>query len=225
MAEQPGPASTASPSDTRPPTPRRPAPLTRAWRWTASALVGTAPSPGEVASTLVTACAGAALAVSGAWAAGLPTLAIVVIGIVAFDFFGGAVATSTSAAKRRYHAPERGRRHHLGFVAVHVQPFLLALVVPGLDWWTVTALYLFTLTGAVAVALAPPTPRRPLAFAFTVTGTATALLWLPVPAALTWLAPVMLVKLLLGHMLPETGAGAMREGAHGAEESRPRGTA
>lgn len=220
MPEHPGRLS-----GTPPPVPHRPALPARAWRWTVSALVGPDPSPGEVAATLVAACAGTALAAGAAWAADLPALAVLVIGIVAFDFFGGAVATSTGSAKRRYHAPDRGRRHHLLFVAAHVQPFLVALFVPGLHWWAAAALYLFTLVGALAVAFAPSEAQRPAAFAATVTGAAGALLWLPVPPALAWLAPVMLIKLLLGHMLPESGAAATEKGAHVAEESRPGGAA
>lgn len=188
-------------------------------------MVGPTPSPGEVTATFTTALVGTALAVSGAVATGLPTLAAVVIGLVAFDFFGGAVAASTPSAKRRYHAPGQTRGHHLAFVALHLQPFLLALFVPGLNWWTATAVYLFTLAGATAASAAPPALRRPVAFAATVTGTAAALLFLPLPAALTWLAPVMLAKLLLGHMLPEAAHETADEASHGTEAGRPSGTA
>ncbi|MFC7743006.1 hypothetical protein ACFQXA_21680 [Nocardiopsis composta] len=47
-----------------------------------------------------------------------------------------------------------------------------------------------------------PVLRPPVAFAAAVLGSAAALLYLPVPEPLGWLAPVMLIKLLLAHMLP-----------------------
>ncbi|HEX5881338.1 MAG TPA: hypothetical protein VF468_23940 [Actinomycetota bacterium] len=49
--------------------------------------------------------------------------------------------------------------------------------------------------GAVVVLAAPPELRRPVAFAAT---------------TLAWFAPVLLIKLLLGHLLP--GEAALRGG-------------
>ncbi|MES0836495.1 hypothetical protein [Nocardiopsis tropica] len=218
-----GPAAARGPR-TGPPAPRT-GPLARTLRGLATVLVGPDPSPGETAATLASAAAGTALAVGACLAAGLPAAATAVTGVVALDFFGGAAATSTAAAERRYHAPGRTLRHHLGFVALHVQPFALALFVPGFDWWTATALYLLALGSAAAVGLAPLPLRPPVAFCATATGSAAALLLLPVPDALSWLAPVMLVKLLLGHMLPGAARGAAERGAHGTEEGRPGGEA
>jgi hypothetical protein len=60
--------------------------------------------------------------------------------------------------------------------------------------------------GAVAVLAAPPAVRRPVAFAVTVLACAVALTAIPVPGAVAWFAPVMLIKLLLGHLLPEEGS-------------------
>jgi len=189
------------------------------------ALVGSDPSPGELATTLACALTGTALAVGACLAADLPAAATAVTAVVAFDFFGGAVATSTAAAKRRYHAPGRTLRHHAGFVALHLQPFALALFVPGFGWWTAAALYLLALACAAAVGLTPLPLRAPVAFCATATGSAAALLFLPVPDALAWLAPVMLVKLLLGHMLPGAARATAEGGAHGTEEGRPVGAA
>jgi hypothetical protein len=47
------------------------------------------------------------------------------------------------AAKRRFHGPGRSPRRHLGFVVVHVQPFALALVVPGFGWTAAAAVAWF----------------------------------------------------------------------------------
>jgi hypothetical protein len=60
--------------------------------------------------------------------------------------------------------------------------------------------------GAVVVLAAPPELRRPVAFAATTLASAVALSAVTVPAALAWFAPVLLSKLLLGHLLPAEAA-------------------
>jgi hypothetical protein len=56
--------------------------------------------------------------------------------------------------------------------------------------------------GALVVPAAPPRLRQPVAFGTTTLALAAALTGITVPAALVWFAPVMLIKLLLGHLLP-----------------------
>jgi hypothetical protein len=164
-----------------------------------------APQASSAESTLcyLGAVAGAGLAAFGAHRAGLTALPTVVLSVVAFDLVGGAVVNATAAAKRRFHGPGRGRAHHLGFVAAHVQPFLLALTVPGFGWTAAALGYGLALAGAATVLAAGPPIRRPLAFAITAVGSVAALVAAPVPAFLAWVTPVLLVKLLLGHLLPE----------------------
>ncbi|MFD3704906.1 hypothetical protein ACFWUP_17350 [Nocardia sp. NPDC058658] len=130
-------------------------------------------------------------------------LVIVVVTLVGFDLFGGAVVNATASAKRWFHRPGRDARHHLAFVAIHVQPFLLALVVPGFGWWTAAAIYGFVLAAAVVVTSAPDVLRTPIAFAATVFGVAITTSMLAVPSFLLWFGPVLLIKLLLAHLLPE----------------------
>lgn len=125
---------------------------------------------------------------------------------MAFDQFGGAVANATPAAKRRFHGPGRTGKHHFGFVAAHIQPFALALVVPGFGWTAAAVIYGLVVAGALVVLAAPPGVRRPVAFAVTVLAAAVALTAVTVPGALAWFAPTMLIKLLLGHLLPEEEA-------------------
>jgi hypothetical protein len=82
----------------------------------------------------------------------------------------------------------------------HVQPFVLALVVPGFGW--AAAIYGLVVAGALVVLAAPPRLRHPVAFATTTLALTTALTGITVPAALIWFAPVLLIKPLLGHLLP-----------------------
>ncbi len=168
-----------------------------------AALVAPGASTPEITLSYVAAGAGAALAALSAHRAGLAPLPVAVLTVVAFDLVGGAVVNATASAKRRFHGPGHGPGRRLGFVAGHVQPFLLALLVPGFGWTAAAIAYGLALAGAVAVLAAGPHIRRPLAFAITVLGTVVAHLAAPVPAFLAWVTPVLLVKLLLGHLLPE----------------------
>ncbi|MGY0498028.1 hypothetical protein ACWZHB_05965 [Nocardia sp. FBN12] len=142
---------------------------------------------------------------AGLLARGSSVLMIVVVALVGFDLFGGAVVNATASAKRWFHRPGRHARHHLTFVAVHVQPFLLALVVPGFGGWTAAAIYGLVVAAAVVVTSAPNHLRTPIAFAATVFGTAITTAVLAVPTFLLWFGPVLLIKLLLAHLLPEPG--------------------
>lgn len=152
------------------------------------------------------------VAVAGAVTAGLlarhtggSALVIIVVALVGFDLFGGAVVNATDSAKRWFHRPGREARHRLAFVAIHGQPFLLALTVPGFGWWAAAAIYGFVVVAAIAVTVTPPHLRTPVAFATTVFGVTLTTAVLTVPTFLLWFGPVLLIKLLLAHLLPEPG--------------------
>ncbi|MEU4547690.1 hypothetical protein [Nonomuraea dietziae] len=169
-------------------------------------LIAPGATRGEVVVSFGTAFAGAALSVALAVGAGLPALAVGVIAVVAFDLYGGAVVNATRSAKLWFHRPGRTAKHHLGFVAIHVQPFILAWAVPGFGWTAAAVVYGSALTAALAVTATPPPLHRPVAFA----ATALALIWttslVSVPDAVAWFAPLLLIKLLLAHLLPEEAA-------------------
>ncbi|NUT40077.1 MAG: hypothetical protein HOV86_08790 [Thermoactinospora sp.] len=166
-------------------------------------LVAPGATRGEVALSFGVAFAGAAVATVLAVRASLPPLAVALIALVAFDLYGGAVVNATTSAKRWFHRPGRTARHHLLFVAVHVQPFLLAWAVPGVTWRAAATIYLITLAAALIIEFTPASLKRPAAFA----AAALALALLPaLPAALSWFGPLLLIKLLLAHLLPEDQA-------------------
>lgn len=164
-------------------------------------------APGSTAGDRVV-CYGGALAgsvlatVIGA-RAGLSGLPLAVIAFVAFDLYGGAAANATAAAKRRFHGPGRTWRQHLGFVAIHVQPFVVALVVPGFGWGAAAGVYALAVSGAAVVLAVPAASRRPAGFAVTALAITVAVTLLDVPRELGWFAPVLLIKLLLAHLQPE----------------------
>ncbi|MEV6769176.1 hypothetical protein AB0N05_11175 [Nocardia sp. NPDC051030] len=169
-------------------------------------LIAPGATPGEQLLGYGTALAGSALAVALAIHADLSILATIVIAFVAFDLCGGAVVNATTSAKRHFHRPGQTAWHHLAFVAIHVQPFLLALFVPDFGWYRAAAVYGLALTGAIAILAAPAALRRPLAFAWV---TLALLLPLGIPAVLAWVAPILLIKLLLAHLQPVDGGNSI----------------
>ncbi|MFI6168132.1 hypothetical protein ACIBCN_15230 [Nocardia sp. NPDC051052] len=161
---------------------------------------------GEVAAGFGAAFLGAALAFGLALHADLSWLGSAVVTFVAFDMFGGAVVNATESAKRWYHRPGRTALHHLGFVAIHLQPFLLALVVPGFSWLAAATIYGLALAGALLVTTAPRELRRPIAFGATALALTIAASMLTIPHVVAWFAPLLLIKLLLAHLLPENAS-------------------
>ncbi|MBN6042257.1 hypothetical protein [Amycolatopsis sp. 195334CR] len=171
-------------------------------------LIAPGATRGEVAAGFGTAAAGAVLALFLAVDAHLPALAVVVVVVIAFDLFGGAVVNATGSAKRWFHRPGRTAVHHLGFVTAHVHPFVLALTVPGFGWTTAAATYGAVLAGAVLVEFAPAGLRQPVAFAVTALALTAVLGLAPAPAAVAWFGPLLMIKLLLAHLLPADQSGA-----------------
>ncbi|WP_280435876.1 hypothetical protein [Nocardia carnea] len=145
---------------------------------------------------------GAAAAGALAWQAGQMWLVVVVTALVGFDMFGGAVVNATASATRWYHRQGRPAHGHLLFVVVHIQPFVLALAVPGYGWTAAAVTYGLALVSAVAVIRSPWAIRTPVAFVAVVAGILVTTTLVTVPPFLMWFAPVLLIKLLLGHLLP-----------------------
>ncbi|WP_280303375.1 hypothetical protein [Nocardia neocaledoniensis] len=160
----------------------------------------------EITLGFTVAACGAAGAAGLALRAQYPWFAVAVIVVLAFDLFGGAVVNAMGSAKRWFHRPGRAAGHHLGFVAIHVQPFLLAWAVPAFSWSAAATVYVLTLIGAVVVTATPTALRRPVAFAVTTLGLLVVTGLLAVPAEVGWFAPVLMIKLLLAHLLPEDAA-------------------
>ncbi|WP_280233881.1 hypothetical protein [Nocardia cyriacigeorgica] len=160
----------------------------------------------EVCLGFSAAIGGAATAFALSIAAGWSWITVAVVVVIAFDIFGGAVVNAMSSAKRWYHRPGRTSVHHLGFVAVHVQPFILAAVVPGFDWLAAAVIYAVALAGAVIVTVSPEALRRPIAFAATAFGLVAVTSLITMPHELMWFSPLLLIKLLLAHLLPENTA-------------------
>ncbi|MGW7270144.1 hypothetical protein ACWGH5_06470 [Streptomyces sp. NPDC054864] len=130
--------------------------------------------------------------------------------LLVHDLAGGVVANGLDTAKHFYHSPltftdsvlARFFHHPVGFTAVHFQPVLIALVIPGGTWWWGLLWYAWALAGAIAVDRADERLKRPIALAIVVAGIMVAS-FIDSPPGLGWLPAVLLLKLVLAHGVPE----------------------
>ncbi len=125
--------------------------------------------------------------------------------LVGADILAGAVANSTTAAKRWYHRPGHTARNRLTFVAIHaVHPVLLALVFPEMTWTAVAISYGTLLIAAVLIESVPAYLQRPVAVLLYIVALLLSLYVLPIIPALEWVFPVFYLKLLIAHLVRET---------------------
>ena len=135
--------------------------------------------------------------------AGLPPWGVVVLAAVAFDVFGGVVVNATLSGSRRFHRPDTPRWSALGFVAFHVHPFVLALLLPEqMSWGAATVTYSGIVLATVLVTFVPRSLCPPVAFASAAVLIAVTTSVLPVADVVGWVLPLLIVKLLLSHLLP-----------------------
>lgn len=117
------------------------------------------------------------------------------LGAVAFDLVGGLISFQLPPTRAAY--ARHGMRERLGFVAVHVQPFVLPLCGDG-SWARASARYLAALAATVALEAGPERGSRRLA------ANALAVALAALDAATDrspqrWLGPVYLLKVVGGH--------------------------
>lgn len=127
--------------------------------------------------------------------------------LLALDIIGGAVTMAAVPGKRWYHRPGQGAKEHLGFIVMHVHPFLVAwLFAPageGMLWGYALTGYVFLLLATAGILLAPPRLKRPLATACLAAGCLLNGLVVSPPPGMMWFLPVFYTKLLLSHLVPE----------------------
>lgn len=164
----------------------------RALVWSASA-----------ASVVALLAVAAAQDVAWVWWQWLLVLALTV------DVAGGVSANALGTAKRLYHAPGRPGRpwrrvvhHHVGFAALHVHALAVGALLPDASAAWAATWYAVPLGGTVAVVGAPLYLRRPLAAAV-VTAAVVGAPLVEAPAGLAWLGPVLVLKLVASHAVPE----------------------
>jgi len=134
---------------------------------------------------------------------GWSLLQVIVLEVIAFDIGGGVVVNATGAAKRWYHRPGQGMAQPLGFVALHLHPFVIAWLFRDGAWLWAAGIYGWLIASTVLIGLVPTAIKRPLALLLALVGIlADALLAAPL-AGLGWFVPLLGIKLLVSHLVPE----------------------
>ena len=132
--------------------------------------------------------------------------------LIGFDVVGGAVCNGTRTTRAWYHRPGQTRVQHAGFIAPHLAyVIVVAAFLRGPNFDSRYALVFGVgLVGAAAVILCTSERlRAPVAFsAYLIVLYAVTIGARPTPA-MEWFEPALLLKLLLGHLLPDSSPPAV----------------
>lgn len=174
----------------------------RAWvRWLDRQLIAPGATTGEHLLGYGAAAVGAGFAAVLAIGSELPWWTTTALILMGFDLFGGVIVNATASGSRRFHSPERPRWAGLGFVAAHVHPLILAVLTPTMPWSTASVAYVGILLSGLLIILSG-TLRQPVAFAVSAVLIVTLVSIVPAGPAVVWVAPLLVLKLLLAHLLP-----------------------
>ncbi|WP_369055477.1 hypothetical protein [Kineococcus terrestris] len=128
---------------------------------------------------------------------------VVVLRLLALDLWGGVWCNNTPSAVRWYHRPEHGAGRRLLFCALHLHPFVVALLDQRRDgrprWGRACAEHAYVLLAAAAVEAAPVRARRATGLLAAAGGVVLDRALGGSPSA-PWFAPVHVAKLLAGHV-------------------------
>jgi hypothetical protein len=169
-------------------------------------LVGPGAERSEVRLWLGVAFATAALSVAYPLASGAPWAwwQLALAAVLAFDVCGGVAVTASTPAKRWYHRHGEGARAKAAFVAGHL-PHGAAVALlfhpEPASYFLAYALVLAPATAAVL--LAGIYIRRPVAMVATATGIFVLVAWPGPTPWLEWFEPMILMKLIAGHLVFE----------------------
>ena len=168
-------------------------------------LVGPGMTGGETALVVGVSLASALLVGLHLASLGMGWLQIVMGGVIAFDVVGGAVCTMTDTTKRWHHRKGRSAADHFAFIGLHLLHIAVVAWVfrgPVFDWWFLLVIGGWLLVSAAVVLSVPDLLKRPMAVALYLIAFAAALYAVGPTPGLEWFAPVLFMKLLLGHAVP-----------------------
>lgn len=121
--------------------------------------------------------------------------------LIAVDICGGALTLAMGTGKRWVFRRDQGFLQHIGFVALHIHPFIIAFFFSGTLIWAATA-YLLVLFSAYAVLQAPLYLQRPVSV-FCIALAVLSGGILAAPEGFFWFAPLFFIKLIGGHCTRE----------------------
>ncbi len=168
-------------------------------------LVGPGMTTGETLLVLASSVLGSLLAGVLMASSGASALSVSIAALIGFDVLGGAVCNGTQTTRAWYHRPGQTWVKHAAFVAPHLaHVIVVAALLRGSSFDGPYALTLsIGLVGASAVILcAPDRLRTPVAFSAYLVVLCSITMAVGSTPAMGWFEPALLLKLLLGHLLP-----------------------
>lgn len=139
---------------------------------------------------------------------------------VGADLAAGMVANALNSCKRFYHSQPGSaepayftwlRRPRL-FTALHVYPCLVALAFPGGSLAIGIGWYALVLVAALSVQRVPTYLQRPVAVAWLLLTILLNAYLIPAPTGFEWMGPVLVAKIVVGHMVVEEPYRPLAEG-------------
>jgi hypothetical protein len=136
--------------------------------------------------------------------------AVALAALIGFDVIGGAVCNATQTTKRWYDRNQHARRAKLGFILPHLgYVALVAWLWRGSQAFDVG--YFVTVSaalvaGAVVILTAPGRLAGPMAFGMFLAALTAITVSVGLTPGLEWFAPGLLLKLLIGHLVPPNSA-------------------
>ena len=166
-------------------------------------LIAPGATPGERLLGYGAGAVGSAFAAVLAIDAGLASWLVVVLALLGFDLFGGAVVNATRSGSKRFHGPSATRWSGLGFAIFHVHPLLLALILPDeMPWLTAIVAYVGLLLATALIIGSSAQFHRPVAFLSASMLIAIVVAMLEPASVIGWVLPILSIKILLSHLLP-----------------------
>ncbi|MCV3273326.1 hypothetical protein [Roseobacter sinensis] len=139
---------------------------------------------------------------------GMDWLRVTLGAFIAFDIIGGAVCNMTDTTKRWYHRKGQRSKDHFVFIGLHVLHIACVALVfrgPGFDLFFMSVIAGWLAMSAIVVLTAPLTVKTPLAVTLYVGATGLVLYVTGPTYGLEWFVPLLFVKLLMGHAIPQHG--------------------
>lgn len=134
-------------------------------------------------------------------------LQLVAAAVMGFDLIGGAICNATNTTKRWYHRPEVGWVQHMGFILLHLVYVAIAAWLfrdqTGFDWTYFGSIGSSLCVAATIVLAVPYYLKRPVAAGLYLVAIAIGLYGVGLTSGIEWFVPVLFLKLLIGHLVPE----------------------
>ncbi len=169
-------------------------------------IVGPGMTVDETAIVLTACVIGTVVSIVRLESLGTSTMPLILGAVMGFDIIGGSVCNATRTTKAWYHRPGQTPAKHMLFALPHViYVLLVAEFFRGsrFDVKYAVFLSLLILVGCATVLATPKAIKRPMAFFVYLAGlTSVGILFMPAQG-LEWFAPALMLKLFIGHLVPD----------------------